>query len=152
MLNRTSGISILIILTLVSLISCTNGQDADNEFNGDRDTGQGGTGSGISGNSAGESGPSESLSLTDINHGLRVWLNSGCTQCHHIGDDSGGDTGPALTDVGDRFTREELVRWIRNPQSVNPDSTMPPQELSDEDLEYLARYLSTLSSDSPGAL
>jgi cytochrome c551 len=149
MLANKSGISFLVIVAVAFLVSCGNGQNADNAGAEGSDDGQGISDTAGSGAIDAETGPSENP-LADISHGLRVWLNSGCTQCHRIGDDSGGERGPALTDVGDRYTREQLVQYIRNPQSVNPDSTMPPQELSDEDLEYLARYLSTLSSDTPG--
>ncbi|MCK4721395.1 c-type cytochrome [bacterium] len=93
----------------------------------------------------------EDVSMADLNKGLRVWLNAGCTACHQIGDDPGSNIGPNLTDVGDKFTRDELIRWLRNPLDVDPEATMPAQTLSDEDLEYLARYLSLISTDTPSA-
>lgn len=93
----------------------------------------------------------EDISMEDLNKGLNVWFNAGCTACHQIGDDPGSNYGPNLTDVGDKFTREELIRWLRNPQDVDPEATMPPQTMSDEDLDYLASYLSLISTDTPSA-
>lgn len=89
------------------------------------------------------------VTMSDMNKGLKVWLNASCTACHQIGDDPASDYGPNLTDVGDRFTRDELIRWIRNPRDVDQEATMPAQTMSDEDLEYLAMYLSLISTDTP---
>ena len=94
--------------------------------------------------------PGDVISIADMSKGLTIWKNSGCTRCHSIGDDPGGSSAPSLTGIGDRMTRDELKAWIRNPQSVRPDASMPAQDISDEDLEYLARYLSLLSSDTAG--
>lgn len=93
----------------------------------------------------------EDVSMADLNKGLRVWFSAGCTACHQIGDDPGSNYGPNLTDVGDKFTRDELIRWLRNPRDVDPEATMPAQTMSDEDLDYLARYLSLISTDTPTA-
>ncbi|MCX6646462.1 MAG: c-type cytochrome [bacterium] len=140
---------LLISITMFILISCaggqTSGSDSSQGVNGDQDANQGADATLDSGQ---QGDMEQQVSITDIQKGLKVWLNSGCTNCHRIGDDQGGDIGPALTDIGDRFTYQQLAAWIRNPQSVKPDSNMPAQNLSDEDLDFLARYLSMLSSDT----
>jgi cytochrome c oxidase subunit II len=41
-------------------------------------------------------------------------------------------------------TPENLRRWIRNPDIFKPGSRMPPQNLTDKELEQIAAYLSTL--------
>ena len=140
---------LLISIMIIGLISCTGGRTPgsnDNlNMNGNQDANQGGD----STLDSGQQGDTEpQVSLADVQKGLKAWSNSGCTNCHRIGDDPGGDMGPALTDIGDRFTYQQLVTWIRNPQSVKPDSRMPAQDLSDEDLDCLAKYLSMLSSDT----
>jgi len=143
---RTNAVVILILVFLINL-SCAgnsgeNGGQPAGEDNGNvSDTGESGVGS---------DPPGETVSIADLSRGLQVWQaeTTQCRTCHRIGDDPGGNSGPALTGIGDRYTRDEIKTWIQNPQEMNPDTTMPPQELSDEDLEYLARYLSMLSSDT----
>jgi len=139
----------LLALLLLS-VSCggnqpetTGGQEEDNG-NSVQDTSGGDTGNPTNTTEP----PGELVSMSDMAAGVRVWKNSGCTDCHRIGDDTGGERGPVLTDIGDRYTREELKAWIRNPQAVRADAAMPAQDLPEEDLKYLASYLSLLSSDT----
>ncbi|MFO0909274.1 MAG: c-type cytochrome [Isosphaeraceae bacterium] len=57
----------------------------------------------------------------------------GCTGCHTIGGE--GSFGPDLTDerqvgpnlahVGEKVSREWLLKWIKNPHAFRPDSRMP---------------------------
>lgn len=152
MLNAKLFIHILCILSLMALVSCTGGEASDTDGDEFGDTTRNSTDNGGFENGTGDNGPSEDNPLTALSRGVEVWMDAGCRQCHRIGDDPGGDAGPALTDVGDRFTKEELMEWIRNPQAVDPDATMPSQDLDEENLEYLARYLSMLSSDTPQAV
>ncbi len=142
---------IILALLLVCLGSCTGDKqgrgvpaDRDREGGDTQGAGNGGTGQEI--DSAGK--PEDVVTLADISRGLQVWKAADCTQCHRIGDDPGGDKGPALTGIGDRLTGEQLRALIRDPRSVNPNATMPPHNPSDEDLDYLTRYLSVLSSDT----
>lgn len=64
-----------------------------------------------------------------------------CTACHTLGG-VGGVVGPALDTVGDRFDREYLVRWLRDPQGVRPGTTMPKLPLTDEQVDSLVLFLS----------
>ncbi len=101
-----------------------------------------------------------------------------CVLCHGInGTSAAGRIGPDLTNLGDRSTiaagmlentRENLVRWIRDPQGIKPGAEMPgvgtparrqgggewqPLDLDDEQLEAVAAYLHSLGADagSPAA-
>lgn len=69
-----------------------------------------------------------------------------CTACHAI-DGRGGNIGPALDGVADRFDEEYLGRWLSDPASIRPETTMPQLGLSDEQVEELVTYLSTLRSE-----
>jgi cytochrome c553 len=152
MANRPQNIGILCLVSILFLSTL---------YGCNRPPATGGTSGGTSGTS-GMSGtvdgagvddpgtPGNVISIADMAKGLDVWKNSGCTRCHTIGDDPGGTSAPSLTGIGDRMTKAELMAWIRNPQAVRPDAHMPAQNISDEDLEYLARYLSLLSSDTAG--
>ncbi len=83
------------------------------------------------------------VSIADAARGLRVYTSHECSRCHRIGDE-GGDIGPDLTGIGDRMTADEFRAWIPNPAAVKPDTEMPPQDVSGEDLESLVRFLSLL--------
>ena len=73
-------------------------------------------------------------------------FNQMCVACHSV-EGRGGSVGPALDGVGDRFDEEYLGRWIRNPSSVRPGTAMPQLPLSDEQIDQLATYLSTLRAE-----
>lgn len=64
-----------------------------------------------------------------------------CTACHSLGG-VGGQIGPALDGVGDRFDREYLTRWIEDPQSVKPGTQMPQLALTEEQLDEIVVFLS----------
>ncbi len=68
-----------------------------------------------------------------------------CAACHSIGG-QGGTIGPALDDVRDRKTPVELKAWIGDPQKVKPGTAMPKIPMSDEELDAIVDYLSSLSS------
>ena len=69
-----------------------------------------------------------------------------CTACHAV-DGRGGNIGPALDGVGDRFDADYLGRWLTDPTSVRPETTMPQLGLSDAQVEELVTYLSTLRAE-----
>lgn len=79
-----------------------------------------------------------------VSPGAAVFQTSGCMNCHSL-NGKGGNIGPALDRVGQQYTKEEFEHLIRNPKSVNPDAAMPPQtQLSDQELEEVATFLSNL--------
>jgi len=77
--------------------------------------------------------------------GSRLFHTGKCIECHTISGE-GGSSGPKLTDVGGRGSREYIVQQIKNPRSHNPDADMPSFEgrLPEKDIEDLADYLSGL--------
>jgi cytochrome c1 len=78
----------------------------------------------------------------------------GCGSCHTIPGVTGarGLVGPPLlwwsrrTFIAGELpnTPENLVRWIRDPQSVEPQTAMPALGLSDAEARDVAAYLYTL--------
>ncbi len=78
----------------------------------------------------------------------------GCGACHTIPGVKEADAlvGPPLTHFAERSfiagqlanTEENLARWIRNPQEVEPGTAMPNLGVSAEDAENIAAYISTL--------
>ncbi|MBV9174387.1 MAG: cytochrome c oxidase subunit II [Chloroflexi bacterium] len=87
--------------------------------------------------------------------GEQVYRNNTCVNCHTIrGVSAMANVGPDLTHMGSRTTlgagvmdntRDNLIRWIRDPQAIKPGVLMPSfQSLSDSDLSALADYLESL--------
>jgi cytochrome c1 len=75
----------------------------------------------------------------------------GCGACHTIAgiDGANADVGPPLRDFGDRDTiagilantGDNLVRWIRFPQQIDPGSVMPDMGVSEQAARDIAAYL-----------
>ncbi len=63
-----------------------------------------------------------------------------CQSCHSLGG-SGGNVGPALDGVGQRYTSADLRTWLADPQAVKPGTAMPQLNLSDEQLGSLTTFL-----------
>lgn len=74
------------------------------------------------------------------------YFRSVCISCHVV-EGYGGKVGPALDGVADRFDAAYLRRWIADPQSVRPGTTMPNLGLGAADLDAIAAYLSTLHAE-----
>ena len=78
----------------------------------------------------------------------------GCAGCHTVPGVSGarGNVGPPLTRFGDRTyvagmlrnTPDNLIRWIRDPQSVIPGNAMPNMGVTPGEARDIAAYLYTL--------
>jgi cytochrome c oxidase subunit 2 len=87
-------------------------------------------------------------------HGQQVFLHAPCVMCHTIqGTPAASNVGPDLTHVASRTsiaagtmtnTREHLSSWVTNSQLIKPGNRMPPNKLSDADLQALLDYLQSL--------
>ena len=87
--------------------------------------------------------------------GLELFRTATCINCHAINGVPGANmrVAPDLTHVASRQqlasgmipnNPENMRRWITNPQSIKPGSLMPNFNLTDEQVDQLAGYLSTL--------
>lgn len=86
--------------------------------------------------------------------GRDLFMSSACIACHRIeGTTAQGIVGPDLTHVGSRNriaagilenTPDEMARWLRSPDAVKPGVLMPNQNLTEEQIEQLVAYLSSL--------
>jgi mono/diheme cytochrome c family protein len=93
-------------------------------------------------------------SAPDAGRGKRAITQYACVTCHAIPGIVGANApvGPPLKAIGTRGfiagalpnTPENLVRWIRHPQVVNPKSAMPDLGVTERDARDIAAYLSTL--------
>src|SRR5262249_53204776 len=79
--------------------------------------------------------------------GRRVFETPACLNCHAVrGTPANGLFGPDLTHLMSRSTiasgaalntRENLRRWIEDPETIKPGSLMPAMKVADADLEAL---------------
>lgn len=90
----------------------------------------------------------------DAERGRNALTQYACNACHRIPGVPGSDVhvGPPLSGIGNRRliagalpnTPEQMVRWIRNPRGVDPQTTMPDMQVSEQDARDIAAYLATL--------
>ena len=85
-----------------------------------------------------------------------VLINTyGCGSCHTVAGVRGADgrVGPPLTGIGQRMyiaghlptSADNLIRWIRNPQQVDPGNAMPDLGVTENDARDIAAYLMGVS-------
>ncbi|MBW2145841.1 MAG: cytochrome b N-terminal domain-containing protein [Deltaproteobacteria bacterium] len=81
--------------------------------------------------------------------GVQVFVDKDCAYCHHILGRGGRREGPDLSNVvaKDR-SKEWLIRFIRDPKSVNSWSVMPKYDFTQDELEALAQYILALDFDT----
>jgi ubiquinol-cytochrome c reductase cytochrome b subunit len=88
--------------------------------------------------------PDRALTQTE-QRGLFLYADRDCAYCHQIDGRGGHRRGPDLSNmVAKDRTRDYLARYIRDPQSVDPNSVMPKYPLPDADLNALADFLLSL--------
>ncbi len=85
--------------------------------------------------------------------GVLAMQQYACTTCHVIPGLVGSRAyvGPPLTGIARRKylagtlpnSPENMVRWIREPKSISPDTLMPDLSVSDEHARDIAAYLLT---------
>lgn len=76
-----------------------------------------------------------------VNHGRRLFFERACYTCHTIAGLSAGSIGPELTTEGVRRRTDWILWKIRDPKGSNPISTMPKQDLTDEQRTALVAFL-----------
>jgi cytochrome c len=87
-------------------------------------------------------------------HGKDVIPYYGCPSCHTIPGirQAEGLVGPPLAGVTERMyiagtlpnNPDNLVRWIRGPQEINPKTDMPNMAVTESDARDIAAYLLSL--------
>lgn len=97
------------------------------------------------------SSPSGSSEVGDVDLGKEAMVTYGCGSCHTIPGvpEANALVGPPLTQWSQRTfiagqlsnTPDNLVRWIRDPQGVEPGTAMPDLGVSTEEARNIAAYL-----------
>ncbi len=86
--------------------------------------------------------------------GAQLINSYGCATCHTVPGVRGADgtVGPPLTKFGLRSyiagelpnSEDNLVRWIQDPQDVEPGTAMPDLGVTEADATDIAAYLESL--------
>lgn len=89
----------------------------------------------------------------DAERGHDLIVEHGCGGCHTIGGVEGADArvGPRLTEFKEnRFivgrlpaTPDNVVRWIQEPQDIEPGTIMPDLGVSEQQARDIAAFLYT---------
>jgi cytochrome c2 len=80
--------------------------------------------------------------------GAELFAVSGCLNCHtYMGQGSGTLGAPDLTDVGDRYDQETLVRYLTNPAEFGNTVMTSYAYLGQENLQALAAFLDASTGD-----
>jgi cytochrome c2 len=90
----------------------------------------------------------------DPDKGRQDIVKYGCDTCHNIPGvlTATATVGPPLQQIGLRTylagrldnTPENMIRWIRQPRSVDPETAMPETGVTQADGRDIAAYLYTL--------
>jgi cytochrome c2 len=90
----------------------------------------------------------------DPQQGAAVLRAYGCGSCHNIPGVVGAHSavGPPLDRWAERHyiagsllnTPDNLIRWIRSPQAIEPGTAMPDLGVTAEDARHMSAYLYTL--------
>lgn len=98
--------------------------------------------------------PAHEDDADDVSKGRRIFERTACINCHTVtGTVANGRFGPDLTHLMSRQTigsgivpntPENLRRWIERPDDFKPGSLMPAMQLSDDELDAITTYLTSL--------
>lgn len=90
----------------------------------------------------------------DPEKGRSLIAEYGCGSCHAVPGVEGADgvVGPPLDNMGERKmiagrlanTPENMIRWISDPQEVEPGTAMPDLGVDSEQARHIAAYLHNL--------
>jgi cytochrome c1 len=93
----------------------------------------------------------------DPQRGEAALRDYGCGACHTIPGIPGANAtvGPSLTNWAERAyivgsmsnTPENLLRWLRVPQEIEPGSVMPNLDVTEQAARDMSAYLYTLRGD-----
>ncbi|HSQ04896.1 MAG TPA: c-type cytochrome, partial [Burkholderiales bacterium] len=79
-----------------------------------------------------------------VREGAHLYAENDCGSCHRIRGE-GASSAPDLSFIGQLREREWLRTYVRDPDSLNPATAMPPYtRLSATELDAIASYLKSL--------
>ena len=83
-----------------------------------------------------------------LRKGAELFMSKACYGCHEVTGLSNGKLGPALSDVGNKWSFEYLRESMVDPLASSIESNMPILELSDDEVHALVIYLKSLTGEN----
>lgn len=103
-----------------------------------------------------DNGAGAALTAGDPARGRTAMVRYGCGACHTIPGirNASGMVGPPLGGIASRAyiggvlsnTPDNMIEWLRHPQTVNPKTAMPNLGVTEQDARDMASYLYTLKA------
>lgn len=79
-----------------------------------------------------------------LSRGRQLIQQYNCVSCHNLPGYT-PEFVPSLNGIGKKTTRQWLVRWLKDPRKVQPDTKMPNFNLTDEEIQILTDFLMTFN-------
>ncbi|MCH7731957.1 MAG: c-type cytochrome [Candidatus Marinimicrobia bacterium] len=79
-----------------------------------------------------------------LTEGRQLIQQYNCVSCHNLPGYT-PEFVPGLDGIGKKTTREWLVRWLKDPREVQPDTKMPDFNLTEKEVQILADFLMTFN-------
>lgn len=80
----------------------------------------------------------------EIEKGKRLFVDKyACDACHK-GGETGGIVGPDLSSTAERIRPEWVFFWVKNPQAIRPEVSMPNFGIPDSEIRSLIAYIYSL--------
>ncbi len=90
-----------------------------------------------------------SVSAQVPSSGEEIFIQRNCSRCHTLG--RGRFVGPDLLGVGEKYSRDDLIKWAQDPENIYEQRNkkpvnegyppMPPMNLSESEAREVADYL-----------
>lgn len=86
----------------------------------------------------------QAVNIDDIEDpGEKIYVQRNCNLCHAL-NGRGAPVGPDLSNIGKRRDTEWLTKHLESPKAAFSKSIMPKVSFTDEDIQTLTEYLTTL--------
>ncbi|NIV14667.1 MAG: c-type cytochrome, partial [Aliifodinibius sp.] len=76
-----------------------------------------------------------------LSRGRRLLADFSCAGCHRLGGIKPATFKPSLDGIGKKTNRAWLLRWLKNPEEVRPDTKMPDFHLPEQEANILTDFL-----------
>lgn len=91
------------------------------------------------------------ISYEDDPAGKKIFIDSKCNMCHtvkSVGIESKKSDASDLSNVGAEMKKDDMIKYLKKEMKLNNKDHKTAFKGSDEDLEKLVEWLSTLKTES----
>jgi len=87
-----------------------------------------------------QQGKSDEAASGSVVRGRLLFNKLRCVTCHAV-EGKGGNIGPDLSKVGSKLRPEWLLKWLRDPQEIMPETRMPVFNFKEQEVRDLTAFL-----------